>query len=166
MSVETEIRFMLNGREVALTVPVTMKTLAMLRERLDLTGTKYACGEGECGACTIEVDGRTVNSCLMYAVDCDGRQVTTIEGLRTPQALHPLQQAFVDHGAVQCGYCTPGMIMQARHLIENRPGLTREDVQRGLEGNLCRCTGYTKVLDAVQDVAAQRAAGCAGAGAD
>ena len=166
MSVETEIRFKLNGREVALSVPVTMKTLTMLRERLDLTGTKYACGEGECGACTIEVDGCTVNSCLMYAVDCDGRDVLTIEGLRTPQALHPLQQAFVDHGAVQCGYCTPGMIMQARKLIENQPGLTREDVQRGLEGNLCRCTGYTKVLDAVLDVAAQRAAGCACAGAD
>ena len=156
MSVETEIRFKLNGREVALSVPVTMKTLTMLRERLDLTGTKYACGEGECGACTIEVDGRTVNSCLMYAVDCDGRDVLTIEGLRTPQALHPLQQAFVDHGAVQCGYCTPGMIMQAQHLIERHPGLTRDEACRGLEGNLCRCTGYTKILDAVQAVADKR----------
>jgi carbon-monoxide dehydrogenase small subunit len=153
MSVETEIRFTLNGREVCLKVPATMKTLAMLRDRLGMTGTKYACGEGECGACTVEIDGKTVNSCLMYAVDCDGREVVTIEGLRTPEGLHPVQQAFVDHGAVQCGFCMPGMIMQARNLIANNPELTREQAQRGLEGNLCRCTGYTKVLDAVEAVA-------------
>jgi carbon-monoxide dehydrogenase small subunit len=153
MSVETEISFTLNGREVRLKVPVVMKTLAMLRDMLGLTGTKYACGEGECGACTVSVDGKTINSCLMYAVDCDGREVVTIEGLRTPQGMHPVQQAFVDHGAVQCGYCTPGMIMQARYLLENNPDLTREQARRGLEGNLCRCTGYTKVLDAVEAVA-------------
>lgn len=152
MSVETEISFKLNGRDVRLKVPVAMKTLAMLRDKFDLTGTKYACGEGECGACTVEVDGKTVNSCLMYAVDCDGREVVTIEGLRTPQGLHPMQQAFVDHGAVQCGFCMPGMIMQARKLVEDNPNLTREQAQRGLEGNLCRCTGYTKVLDAVESV--------------
>ena len=152
MSVETEIRFKLNGREVGLKVPAAMKTLAMLRDKLGLTGTKYACGEGECGACTVEVDGKTVNSCLMYAVDCDGREVVTIEGLRTSEGLHPVQQAFVDHGAVQCGFCMPGMIMQARNLIDNHPELTREEAQRGLEGNLCRCTGYTKVLDAVEAV--------------
>jgi len=154
--VETEISFKLNGREVSLVVPADMKTLAMLRDKLDLTGTKYACGEGECGACTVSVDGKTINSCLMYAVDCDGRDVVTIEGLRTPQGLHPMQQAFVDHGAVQCGFCMPGMIMQANNLVENNPGLTREQAQRGLEGNLCRCTGYTKVLDAVQAVAGAR----------
>lgn len=157
--VETDIRFKLNGREVGLKVPATMKVLAMLRDKLGLTGTKYACGEGECGACTIEVDGKTVNSCLMYAVDCDGREVVTIEGLRTPEGLHPVQQAFVDHGAVQCGFCMPGMIMQARNLIENNPELTREQAQRGLEGNLCRCTGYTKVLDAVEAVAATNTCG-------
>ncbi len=150
--VETEIRFRLNGRDTRLTVPVTMKVLAMLRDLLGLTGTKYACGEGECGACTIEVDGSTVNSCLMYAVDCDERELVTIEGLRTPQGLHPVQQAFVDHGAVQCGFCTPGMVMQANALVRSHPELTREEAQRGLEGNLCRCTGYTKVLDAVQAV--------------
>ena len=161
MSVEIEIRFGLNGREVSLKVPPTMKTLAMLRDRLDLTGTKYGCGEGECGSCTIKVDGKTVNSCLMYAVDCDGREVVTIEGLRTPQGLHPVQQAFVDHGAVQCGFCMPGMIMQAQALLEDNPQLTREQAQRGLEGNLCRCTGYTKVLDAVQAVAGKNAcSGC------
>lgn len=153
MSVETEIRFKLNGREVSLRVPVTMKTLEMLRDKLGMTGTKYACGEGECGACTIMIDGKTVNSCLMYAVDCDDRELVTIEGLNTPEGLHPVQQAFVDHGAVQCGFCTPGMVMQAHYLIENNPDLTRADAQRGLEGNLCRCTGYTKVLDAVDAVA-------------
>lgn len=160
-SVETEIRFRLNGRETSLKVPVTMKMLAMLRDLLGLTGTKYACGEGECGACTIKVDGKTVNSCLMYAVDCDEREVVTIEGLRTPEGLNRVQQAFVDHGAVQCGFCMPGMIMQADALIEGNPALTREQAQRGLEGNLCRCTGYTKVLDAVESVVATKCRGAA-----
>lgn len=152
ISVETEISFRLNGRDVTLRIPVDMKVLDMLRDVLDLTGTKYGCGEGECGACTIQVDGRTVNSCLMYAADCDGRDVLTIEGLRTAEGLSPMQKAFVEHGAIQCGFCMPGMIMQAHWLAENNPDLTREDIQRGLEGNLCRCTGYTKVLDAVQEV--------------
>jgi len=149
MSLKTEINFKLNGRAVTVQVPVTMKTLVMLRDVLDLTGTKYACGEGECGACTIKLDGKTVNSCLMYAVDCDGREVVTIEGLKTEAALHPMQQAFVDHGAIQCGYCIPGMIVQANYLAENNPGVSRDEIRRGLEGNVCRCTGYTKVLDAV-----------------
>jgi len=152
MSLNKEINFKLNGRPVSVTVPVTMKTLSMLRDVLDLTGTKYACGEGECGACTIRLDGITVNSCLMYAVECDGRELVTIEGLKTEKALHPMQKAFVDHGAIQCGYCMPGMIMQADYLVENNPGLNREEIQRGLEGNVCRCTGYTKVLDAVTAV--------------
>ena len=152
MSLKTEIRFRLNGRPVTVEVPVTMKTLFMLRDVLDLTGTKYACGEGECGACTIKLDGKTVNSCLMYAVDCDGRDVVTIEGLKTEEALHPMQQAFVDHGAIQCGFCMPGMIVQADYLAENNPELSREEMCRGLEGNICRCTGYTKVLDAVTAV--------------
>jgi len=152
MSLETEVNFTLNGRAVTVRVPVAMKTLDLLREVLDLTGTKYGCGEGECGICTIKVDGLTLNSCLMYAVDCDGREVVTIEGLRTPEGMNPMQQAFVEHGAIQCGFCMPGMIMQADWLAENNPDLTRAEAQRGLEGNLCRCTGYTKVLDAVQSV--------------
>ena len=152
MSLKTEIRFRLNGRPVTVEVPVTMKTLFMLRDVLDLTGTKYACGEGECGACTIKLDGKTINSCLMYAVDCDGREVVTIEGLKTEEALHPMQQAFVDYGAIQCGFCMPGMIVQADYLAENNPELSREEMCRGLEGNICRCTGYTKVLDAVTAV--------------
>ena len=156
MSLTTEIKFKLNGRPVAVTVDVTMKTLTMLREALDLTGTKYACGEGECGACTIKLDGRTVNSCLMYAVDCDGRDVVTIEGLKSEAALNPMQQAFVDHGAIQCGFCMPGMIVQADYLVEKNPGMGRQEMQRGLEGNICRCTGYTKVLEAVAAVVENR----------
>lgn len=159
MSLETEIKFTLNGRPVAARVPVTMKALFMLREVFGMTGTKYACGEGECGACTIKVDGKTLNSCLMYAVDCEGRDIVTIEGLRSPEGMNPTQKAFVDHGAVQCGFCMPGMILQADYLIENNPDLTREQAQRGLEGNLCRCTGYTKVLDAVEAVVEKKCCG-------
>ena len=153
MSLKVEISFKLNGRAIAVAVPATMNTLTMLRDLLDMTGTKYACGEGECGACTIRLDGKTVNSCLMYAVDCDGRELVTIEGLKTEDALHPMQKAFVDHGAIQCGFCMPGMIVQADYLAENNPELSREEIRRGLEGNVCRCTGYTKVLDAVTAVA-------------
>jgi carbon-monoxide dehydrogenase small subunit len=156
MSLQTEINFTLNGRPVAVSVPVTMKTLTMLRDALDMTGTKYACGEGECGACTIRLDGKTVNSCLMYAVDCDGRDLVTIEGLKSEDAMHPMQEAFVDYGAIQCGFCMPGMIMQADYIAEKNPDLQREEMQRGLEGNVCRCTGYTKVLDAVAAVVENR----------
>lgn len=152
MSLKTRIDFTLNGRPTSVEVPVHMKTLTMLRDLLGLTGTKYACGEGECGACTIRLDGRTINSCLMYAVDCDGRELVTIEGLKSAKALHPMQQAFVDHGAIQCGFCMPGMIMQADYLAQKNPELSRQDLRRGLEGNVCRCTGYTKVLDAVTAV--------------
>ena len=154
MSLKTEINFILNGRPVSVTVPVDMKTLYMLRDVMKLKGTKYACGEGECGACTIEVDGISINSCLMYAVDCDGRELRTIEGLKTADKLHPMQQAFVDHGAIQCGFCMPGMIVQATYLLEKNPQITREQMKRGLEGNICRCTGYTKVLDAITAAAA------------
>ena len=156
MSLKTEISFELNGRPVTVTVPVTMNTLTMLRDVLDLTGTKYACGEGECGACTIRLDGKTINSCLMYAGDCDKRKVVTIEGLKSEEALHPMQQAFVDHGAIQCGFCMPGMIMQADYLVEDNPKLNRDQIRRGLEGNVCRCTGYTKVFDAVASVVESR----------
>ena len=153
MSLKTKIEFRLNGREVVADVPVAMNTLTMLREVFDLTGTKYACGEGECGACTIRLDDETINSCLMYAADCDGREVVTIEGLKTEDGLHPMQQAFVDYGAIQCGFCMPGMIVQADYLVDKHPDISREEMQRGLEGNVCRCTGYTKVLDAMTAVA-------------
>lgn len=149
-----KIEFILNGRRTSVSVPPDMSVLTMLRDKLDLTGAKLACGEGECGACTVIVDDLTVNSCLMFAVDCDGRNVETIEGLRDGDELDPMQQSFVEHGAIQCGYCMPGMIMQAKFLVRKNPGLCREEIKRNLEGNICRCTGYRKVIDAVADVAA------------
>ena len=153
MSLLIPIKFTLNGRVTRISVPPEMSLLTMLREKLDLTGAKLACGEGECGACTVLVDDDTVNACLMFAVDCDGRQIQTIEGLRKGEELDPMQQAFVNHGAIQCGYCMPGMIMQAKYLVQKNPGVSREEIKRNLEGNICRCTGYTKVIDAVADVA-------------
>ena len=161
MSLEIEIKFTLNGRPVQAKVPPVMTTLNMLREKFDLTGSKLACGEGECGACTVKIDDRTINSCLMFAVDCDGREIQTIEGLATAGGLEIMQQAFVEHGAVQCGYCMPGMIMQARYVVDQNSGsdhkLTRDDIARGLEGNVCRCSGYTKVVDAVAAVVLEEA---------
>ncbi len=148
------IEFTLNGRATSVTVPPEMSVLTMLREKLDLTGAKLACGEGECGACTVLVDGVTVNSCLMFAVDCDGRQIRTIEGMRQGEQLDPMQRAFVEHGAIQCGYCMPGMIMQAKYLVRKNPGISRDEIKRNLEGNICRCTGYSKIIDAIADVAA------------
>ncbi len=155
MSQMVEIAFTLNGEECQISVPAGMSTLTMLREELDLTGAKLACGEGECGACTVLVDGVSVNSCLMYAADLDGRNVVTIEGLQTDDGLDPVQQAFVDHGAIQCGYCTPGMIMQTKHLLIGNPKPSKDEVRRGLEGNVCRCTGYSKIFDAVDQAAGQ-----------
>jgi len=156
---EIEISFTLNGRTVQTKVPPAMTTLSMLREKFDLTGGKLACGEGECGACTVKIDGRTINSCLSFAVDCNGREIQTIEGLGSVKGLEIMQQAFVEHGAIQCGYCMPGMIMQARYVVDQNPGseMTRDDIARGLEGNVCRCSGYTKVVDAVAAVVLEEA---------
>ncbi len=154
MSLTTEIEFTLNGRPTRIAVPVGMSALEMLRDRLDMTGTKLACGEGECGACTILVDGRTVMGCLMFAVDCDGREIVTIEGLAGDRGLDPVQRAFVEQGAIQCGFCMPGMIMQAKHLLAGGKRPNEAEIRRGLEGNVCRCTGYRKVIDAVAAAAA------------
>ncbi len=156
---EVEIKFTLNGRSVQTKVPPAMTTLSMLREKFDLTGSKLACGEGECGACTVRIDGRTINSCLSFAVDCDGREIQTIEGLGSVKGLEIMQQAFVEYGAVQCGYCMPGMIMPARYVVDQNTGreMTRDDIARGLEGNVCRCSGYTKVVDAVAAVVLEEA---------
>ena len=156
MSLKREIRFSLNGSPTAVEVPVTMNTLTMLREALDLTGTKYGCGEGECGACTILVDGESLNACLMFAVDCDGREITTIEGIADDPKLDALRQAYVKHGAVQCGFCTPGMVVQSKALLDDNPHPSRMEIQRSLEGNLCRCTGYKKIIDAVAEAADSR----------
>ncbi len=153
MTIKVDIQFVLNGHNKKISVPADMSALTMLRDELGLTGTKLACGEGECGACTILMDGQSVNACLMYAADCDGRDILTIEGLRTEEVLHDIQRAFVDHGAIQCGFCTPGMILQAKYLVDNNTKLTPDDLKRGLEGNVCRCTGYKKIFDAVADVA-------------
>tara|TARA_B100000315_G_scaffold260545_1_gene322759 strand:- start:3773 stop:4240 length:468 start_codon:yes stop_codon:yes gene_type:complete len=153
MSAKVDIEFTVNGAVRQVSVPADMSALDMLRDQLDLKGAKEACGEGECGACTIIVDDASVCSCLMYAADCDGRTIETIEGVQTVDGLDPIQQAFVDQGAVQCGYCTPGMVMQAKHMLAKNPNPTEGDIQRGLEGNVCRCTGYRKIFDAVAEAA-------------
>ena len=153
MSLKREIAFVLNGVATRATVPVTLSALAMIRDVLGLTGTKYACGEGECGACTIVVDGLSVCSCLLFAVDCDGRTLTTIEGAAREPLGARLEKALVDCGAVQCGFCTPGMVMQAKHLLEAQPHPSRDEIKRGIEGNLCRCTGYVKIVDAIEATA-------------
>ncbi|MDT3669399.1 MAG: (2Fe-2S)-binding protein [Aromatoleum sp.] len=153
MSLKHDIEFTLNGVRKRVTVDVAMNALDMLRDVVGLTGTKYGCGEGECGACTIRVDGTTLNSCLMFAVDCNGREITTIEGLAADPKADALREAFVEHGAVQCGFCTPGMVVQAAHILDTNPDADADAIKRGLEGNLCRCTGYKKIVDAVESAA-------------
>jgi aerobic-type carbon monoxide dehydrogenase small subunit (CoxS/CutS family) len=155
---KVELALTVNGEAVRLAVAPGATLLEVLREELELTGTKYGCGEGECGACAVLLDGRIVNSCLVLALECAGCEVLTIEGLAANGILHPIQQAFVAHGAIQCGYCTPGMIMTAYGLLRENPAPTADDVKRALEGNLCRCTGYQKIIDAVLSLADSRLA--------
>ena len=157
---KVELAFVVNGEPVRLEVAPHATLLEVLREQLELTGTKYGCGEGECGACSVILDGRVVSSCLVLALECEGSEVLTIEGLAANGRLHPIQQAFVDHGAIQCGFCTPGMIMAAHALLQAHPAPTEEQIKRGLEGNLCRCTGYRKIIDAVLSLA--QGGGCRG----
>ena len=121
----------------------------VLRETLGLTGTKRSCNEGECGACTVLMDGKPVASCLVLAVDAHGREIVTIEGLSQGERLHPLQEAFVKHGAIQCGFCTPGMVLSAKALLDRNPKPTALDVRKAISGNLCRCTGYQQIVDAI-----------------
>jgi carbon-monoxide dehydrogenase small subunit len=150
---KVELAFTVNGEAVRLAVAPGATLLEVLREDLKLTGSKYGCGEGECGACAVILDGQVVNSCLVLALECAGSRVLTIEGLSPAGRLHPIQQAFVNHGAIQCGFCTPGMIISAYALLEAKPSPTEDDVKRALEGNLCRCTGYRKIVDAVLSLA-------------
>jgi carbon-monoxide dehydrogenase small subunit len=147
------ISLIVNGAAERLDVPSSMTLLQMLREKLALTGTKNGCEAGECGACTVLVDGEPVNSCMILAVEADGREVTTVEGLAPEGELSPLQQAFVEHNAVQCGYCTPGMLMTATALLRRNPNPSEDEIKEALVGNLCRCTGYVRIIDAIQDAA-------------
>jgi len=144
-----------NGSQEYLDVPSNMTLLQMLRERLALTGTKNGCEAGECGACTVLLDGEPVNSCMVLAVEADGCQVTTVEGLTEGDHLTPLQQAFVDHNAVQCGFCTPGMLISGHALLERTPHPTEGEIREALVGNLCRCTGYVRIVEAVKAAAAE-----------
>jgi carbon-monoxide dehydrogenase small subunit len=148
-----EIRFMVNEEHVSVIVEPHWTLLKIIREELGLTGTKEGCGEGDCGSCTVLLDGKAVNSCLILAIDVDGRRVTTIEGLGRETDLHPLQKAFLEKGAVQCGFCTPGMILTAKSLLDQNPHPSEEVIRYAIAGNLCRCTGYVKIVDAIQAVA-------------
>jgi len=145
---EMELDFTVNGKRVQITVPARMTLLELLREKLSLTGTKEGCGRGDCGACTVILDGDAVNSCLVLAGSLQGKKVLTIEGLSDGE-LAPIQKAFLEEGAVQCGFCTPGMIMSAKALLDKNSTPSREEIKRGIAGNLCRCTGYQKIINAV-----------------
>ncbi len=150
-----QIRLTVNGKPFEREVDAETRLLDLLREGLHLTGTKEGCGEGECGACTVLIDGRPVNSCLVLAPQADGADVLTIEGVADGDQLHPIQQAFVDAGGVQCGFCTPGFIMSTYALLRDTPDPTDDEIRSALEGNLCRCTGYGKIVEAVQLAAAR-----------
>jgi len=140
----------INGIEYQENVSADLTLLKFLREHLGLTGTKEGCGNGHCGACTVIMNGKAVNSCLVLAVQANGSHVETIEGLGTPDELHPLQKAFIEEGAVQCGFCTPGMIMSAKVLLDEKSNPEEEEIREALSGNLCRCTGYVKIVQAVK----------------
>jgi len=144
-----KVKMNVNGRDYELLVEPNWSLLDVLRDKLRLTGTKKGCEEGECGACTVIVDGKAVNSCLVLAVEADGKKIFTIEGLAGNGELHPLQRAFVEHHAFQCGFCTPGMIMSALALLNEKPNPTEEDVKKAIAGNLCRCADYTNIIKAI-----------------
>ena len=154
MPAELEISCIVNGEPVKAKVQPAERLVDLLRNRLDLKGTKTGCEEGDCGACTVLVDGVAVNSCLYPAVEAAGRTVTTIEGLQgTNGEMHPAVNAFVEQGAVQCGFCTPGMVLRAYAFVRENPNPTEEQIRRSVEGNICRCTGYVKIVDAVRRLA-------------
>ena len=149
-----DIHFVLNGFEVSAEVAPHKMLLHVLRENFKLTGTKEGCGEGECGACTVLVDGLGVDSCLYPAFEVEGKSVTTIEGLiGEGNTLDPIQESFVAHGGIQCGFCTPGMIMSAKALLDETPNPTEEEIRRGISGNLCRCTGYIQIVESIKKAA-------------
>ena len=145
-----KISFVLNGKKKTTDVEPDMRVIDLLREHLHLTGTKEGCGSGECGACAILVDGESRLSCLMLAAQLEGKKITTIEGLSKGRMLHPVQKAFVENGAVQCGFCTPGMVMTSVGILSRNPDPSRDEIREGISGNLCRCTGYQKIVDAIE----------------
>jgi carbon-monoxide dehydrogenase small subunit len=150
MPATIKIHFILNGKETALTTPANRRLLDVLREDFALTGTKEGCGIGECGACTVLVDNKAVNSCLILAGQVNGSDIMTVEGLAKKGTLHPLQENFLKHGAVQCGFCTPGMLMSAYALLNENPHPSEEEIKEAIAGNLCRCTGYKQIIEAIQ----------------
>lgn len=150
-----KVNITINGRKRNFDVDPSKLLLSLIREELDLTGAKYGCGIGECGACTVHVDGKPVLGCMTLAVDCDGKNVETIESLSNGLELHPIQQSYLDEGGVQCGFCTPGFIMTTKALLEEIPNPTESEIRGYLKGNLCRCTGYVNIVKAVQ-LAAER----------
>lgn len=153
---KTKISFFLNGSEVTVTIDGYYRLIDVLRRTLGLTGTKEGCGDGECGACTVIIDGQAVNSCLYPALEIEGKSVITIEGLRDSQnRLSTIQQAFIDYGAIQCGFCTPGMIMSAKALLDSNQDPSEEEIRDAVQGNLCRCTGYVQIIEAVKQAAIQ-----------
>lgn len=153
MPVKRLITLTVNGTPYEVAVEPRQSLLQLLREELHLTGTKEGCSEGECGACTVLLDGKTVDACLIFALEVEGREVVTIEGLAQGNQLHPVQQAFAEYGAVQCGFCTPGMILAAKALLDSHPHPSEAEIRQGISGNLCRCTGYVKIVEAIQAAA-------------
>jgi len=149
-----DIVLRINGKSYTLNVETHRTLVEVLRETLGFTGTKKSCNEGECGACTVLMDGKPVASCLVLAVAAQGKEITTIEGLNEGEKLHPVQEAFVKHAAIQCGFCTPGMVLAAKALLDENPEPTAKEVRRAISGNLCRCTGYQQIVDAVMAAAA------------
>ena len=147
------LRFTLNGEEKSLDIKPGISALALIRDILDLKGTKEGCGIGECGACTVVVDGKAVNACLMFAAQLDGREVLTVEGLGKNDELHPIQQSFIERHAVQCGFCTPGILMSTHALLAQNPQPNREHIVKAVAGNLCRCTGYQSIIAGIEDAA-------------
>jgi carbon-monoxide dehydrogenase small subunit len=153
---KVQIQLKVNGLAYKKEVEPRRTLLELIREDLELTGAKEGCGLGECGTCTVLLDGKPIKSCITLAVQANGREVTTIEGIESPDgALHPIQQAFIDHGAIQCGFCTPGMVLSAKALLDENPKPTEMEVKQAIAGNLCRCTGYQKIVEAILS-AAQR----------
>jgi len=146
------IHMTINDKEYDLAVEPNQTLVDVLRYELRLTGTKKGCGMGDCGSCTVIMEGKAVNSCLVLAVQANGAKITTIEGLESEQGLHPVQKAFMEKGAIQCGFCSPGMILSAKNLLDGNPKPTEEQIRRAISGNLCRCTGYQKIVDAVKSV--------------